>query len=117
MFKQLNYIFSSKDRWKISFLMVMIIIGSFFDLIGVTIFTPYIEIIMDPSVIQETPVLKYFNDLFQFSRVEDFLLFLSAVIIAVYVIKNIFLWIEQDLILRFSYNRSEEHTSELQSPS
>ncbi len=113
MFKQLNYIFSSKDRWKISFLMVMIIIGSFFDLIGVTIFTPYIEIIMDPSVIQETPVLKYFNDLFQFSRVEDFLLFLSAVIIAVYVIKNIFLWIEQDLILRFSYNTQMKLSTKL----
>ena len=29
MIKQLNYIFTNKDRWKVLFLMVIIVIGSF----------------------------------------------------------------------------------------
>lgn len=113
MIKQLNYIFTNKDRWKVLFLMVIIVIGSFFDLMGVTIFMPFIEVIMNPETIQETPILKMLYDGLAYNTVEEFLMFLSFVIIVVYVVKNVFLWVEQDLILRFSYNTQMKLSTKL----
>lgn len=113
MLKKLGYIFSSRDKMKIVFLLVMVIVGSFFELMGVTVFMPFIEIIMDPSVIQENVLLSTLYEMFAFASVEKFLAFLSGLIIAVYVVKNVFLWIQQDLILRFSYNTQMKISTKL----
>ena len=48
-----------------------------------------------------------------YNTVEEFLMFLSFVIIVVYVVKNVFLWVEQDLILRFSYNTQMKLSTKL----
>lgn len=104
MLSKLNYIFSSKDKVKIVFLMIMIVIGSFLELLGVTIFMPFIEIIMTPESIYDSELLSGIFQLLGYTQIEEFLAFLAVSIIIIYVVKNLFLWIQQDLILKFSYN-------------
>lgn len=113
MLKQLGYIFAIKDKMKIFLLLIMVVIGSFLELMGVTIFMPLIEIIMDPATIEETPLLKTMYDWMNYDSVEMFLAFLAFVIIIVYVVKNVFLWVQQDLILRFSYNTQRKLSTKL----
>lgn len=113
MLKQLGYIFAIKDKMKIFLLLIMVVIGSFLELMGVTIFMPLIEIIMDPATIEETPLLKTMYDWMNYDSVEMFLAFLAFVIIMVYVVKNVFLWVQQDLILRFSYNTQRKLSTKL----
>ena len=43
---KLAYIFSRGEKIKLFFLMIVIVIGSFLELMGVAIFTPFINIIM-----------------------------------------------------------------------
>ena len=88
MLKQLGYIFSKKDKVKIFFLLIMVIIGAFFELMGVAIFMPFIEIVMDPGSIEETPVLKRSFELFGFSTVEAFLTAIAGSIIFIYIAKK-----------------------------
>lgn len=113
MLKQLGYIFAFKDKMKIVLLLIMVVIGSFLELMGVTIFMPFIEVIMDPSTIEETPLLKMMYDWMKYESVETFLAFLAFIIIIVYVVKNVFLWIQQDLIVRFSYNTQRKLSTKL----
>ena len=47
MLEKLNYIFRRKEKIKILGILVLIIIGSFFELMGVAIFMPFIQIIME----------------------------------------------------------------------
>ena len=47
MYGKLNYIFKTKDRVKIALLLIMVVAGSFMELLGVAIFSPFIEIIMN----------------------------------------------------------------------
>ena len=91
MLKQLGYIFSKKDKVKIFFLLIMVIIGAFFELMGVAIFMPFIEIVMDPGSIQRTPLLKWSYDLLGFSSVETFLTAIAGSII-LSISQKIFLW-------------------------
>lgn len=113
MLKQLNYIFKRKEKWSLFGLLIIVIIGSFLELLGVAIFSPFIEIIMDTSVIEKNELLNMLYRISQTTTVEDFLIILAVVIMFVYIFKNIFLWIQQNLILRFSYNTQVKLSSKL----
>ena len=104
MYSKLNYIFKPKDRFKIVLLLVMVVIGSFMELLGVAIFSPFVEIFMDADAVRGNKYLNYFYQLLGCSDTREFLAILAACIIFIYIFKNIFLWFEQDFILKFSYN-------------
>lgn len=104
MYSKLNYIFRPKDRLKIVLLLVMVVIGSFMELLGVAIFSPFVEIFMESDAVRGNRYLNYFYQLLGCSDTREFLAILAACIIFIYIFKNIFLWVEQDFILKFSYN-------------
>lgn len=104
VFQKLGYIFSKQDKIKIALLLVAIIMGSLLELLGVTIFMPFINIIQKPETTERTWYLKYVYNLFAFNSTEGFLTALSVGIIFVYVVKNIYLVVEKKCIFRFSYN-------------
>lgn len=101
---KLGYIFDKRDKWKIAMLLVAVVIGSFLELLGVTIFMPFINIIEEPRTIQRKWYLKWVYDTFHFRSAKEFLIGLSAVIILIYIVKNVYLVIEKSYIYRFSYN-------------
>ena len=103
MLKKLSYIFSRNDKIKICILMVVVIIGSFFELISVSIFSPFIELIMSPDALQESSVMAYIYNLFSFESIEYFLVVIACVIIVIYIVKNVYIIIEKNYIYRFSY--------------
>ena len=104
MLTKLGYIFDKRDKWKIAMLLVAVVIGSFLELLGVTIFMPFINIIQEPETVRKTWYLRWAYEMFQFQSVKSFLAVLSVAIIVVYIVKNIYLIIEKNYIYRFSYN-------------
>ena len=104
LLSKLAYIFDQRDKWKIAFLLVAVVIGSFLELLGVTVFMPFINVISDQTTIQRTWYLKMFYNGFGFSSPKQFMVALTIGIIGIYVIKNIYLILEKNLIFRFSYN-------------
>ena len=88
MLKELNYIFRGKDKVKMVFILFGIIIGSFLELTGVAIFTPFINVLMDPESISEKWYLKSIYDLFHFQSSDYFLAALTGSIIFIYVFTN-----------------------------
>ena len=101
--QQLGYIFNKREKMKLAFILLIVIIGSFFELMGVTIFMPFIEILMDASVVRENKYLGFFYDLFGFTSEQYFLAGLTGVIIFIYVFKNAFLAMEKNTIYKFCY--------------
>lgn len=85
-------------------LLAAVIIGSFLELINVSIFTPYVNIIMNQDSIRRTWYLKFVYDLFGFRSNKGFLAFLSGCIIILYIVKNAYLIIEKSCVFKFSYN-------------
>lgn len=104
LLSKLAYIFDQRDKWKIAFLLVAVVIGSFLELLGVTVFMPFINVISDQTTIQRTWYLKMFYNGFGFSSPKQFMVALTIGIIGIYVIKNIYLILEKNFIFRFSYN-------------
>lgn len=104
LFHKLGYIFNKKEKRKVIILMAAVIIGSFFELLGVSLFTPFVNIIMNPNSIQTTWYLQMLYDFFDFQTVKGFLAFLSGCIILIYIIKNVYLVLEKSNVFKFSYN-------------
>ncbi len=104
MLTKLGYIFDNRDKWKIGALLFAVIVGSFLELLGVTIFMPFINIIENPRTIQKKWYLKWVYDAFGFQSAKGFLIGVSVCIIVIYIVKNIYLIIEKSYIYRFSYN-------------
>ena len=104
MIKQLSYIFNRKEKIKIMILFVVAIIGSVLECASVGIFQPFINIIMDSSVIQNNKYLSYVYQVFHFQSTESFMTAMAGSIIGIFAIKNIYLIIEKYAIYNFSYN-------------
>lgn len=113
MLNKLNYIFSKRDKIRLVLLMLMMIIGSMLELMGVTIFMPFINIIMEPQQIQENEMLDFFYRWGGFQTVEGFLASIAGVIIFIYITKNIFLAFMQNCIIKFCYNTQRRISTRL----
>lgn len=104
IFTKLGYIFTARDKKKIAFLLVAVVIGSFMELLGVTVFMPFINIISSPQSIQSTWYLRFFYEGLHFTSTRNFMIALSCLIILVYVMKNVYLILEKNCIYKFSYS-------------
>ena len=110
---KLGYIFSKRDKKKIAVLLFAVIVGSLLELLSVSIFTPFVNIIMNQDSIQKTWYLKWLYDLFGFHSNKGFLGFLSVCIMIVYVLKNVYLILERSYMFKFSYNTQKNLSTRL----
>lgn len=103
MIKKLNYIFSTKDKIKIVLLTTIILIGSMLELLAISLFSPFIDGIVDQNAMMESTIMVYIYHFFSFKKYEYFLALLAVSIIAVYIIKNVYIIIEKNTIYKFAY--------------
>lgn len=113
MYKKLSYIFSKRDKYKIALLLCIMVAGSFLELLGVAVFQPFVNIIMTPESIQENQYLAQIYQMFGCSTTESFLTVVALGIIVIYVVKNIYLWVEQNLIMKFTYGMQQKLSTRL----
>lgn len=113
MYKKLSYIFSKRDKYKIALLLCIMVAGSFLELLGVAVFQPFVNIIMMPDSIQENPYLARIYQMFGCSTTESFLTVVALGIIVIYVVKNVCLWVEQNLIMKFTYGMQQKLSTRL----
>lgn len=103
MFGKLNYIFTKKDRIKILILVFMMVAGSFLELLAVSVFSPFIDAIMNPDGLLDNAFLLILYNLVRPGSIESFLAIISLGIIVIYILKNVYTIVEKNLIYRFSY--------------
>ncbi len=113
MFHKLNYIFSKTDKIKIFFLMIAVVVGSFLELLAVSIFSPFIDLIMTSDALEESSIISYIYHLFSFRSIEHFLALLAGGIIIIYVVKDIYTIIEKNAIYKFSYKIQRKISTDL----
>ena len=103
--QRVSYILDSRERRKLLPLVVLTLIGSAFELIGVTVFMPLIQIIMQPdSVIKSNKYLYWAYSKFHFTNTTYFMVAICVAIILIYVIKNVFLIWQKKVIYQYSFD-------------
>lgn len=103
MLNKLRYILTRKEKVKLVGVLIMIIIGSFFELIGISVFTPFIEVIMDSDIQTSGKIMSILRNIFPTDSQNVFIAILAGGICIIYIVKNVYLSLMQNTILKFSY--------------
>lgn len=103
MIKKFDYILNKKERSLTIILILIMVIGSFLEMAAVAIFSPYIELIMNPEVKETNFFIAFLYDLFNITDDTKFLVILSLLIMAIYIIKDVYTIAEKNLTCHYAY--------------
>lgn len=113
MKEKFAYILDKHDKKMVVVLIIMAIIGSILELCGVSIFMPFVNIIMSSDYIRNNAILNWTYTLGGFKDAKEYEIFLCVVIIGVYVTKNIYLIIQKNITYKFSFRIQKELATKL----
>ncbi|MBQ7582050.1 MAG: ABC transporter ATP-binding protein [Lachnospiraceae bacterium] len=89
--KQVYFILNRKQKVQMVGMFVVILIGSMFELLGVTAMLPFIQSILQPEQLMEKPYIRFFCDLFHITDAGSVIALVGAGIILIYFVKNAYL--------------------------
>ncbi len=107
MVKKINYVLDGRQKLNLGILLIVILIGAFVELLGVSAVMPLINVAMEPDKIGEK---WYFVLISQYTGISDanqMLVFLALVLIVIYVLKNVYVTMMYSLQYRFVYNNQQ----------
>lgn len=103
MFNKTGYILTSKEKAVTMVLFVAIIAGSLLEMLAVAIFSPFIDLIMDSSVKQSSNVIAFLGKIIRTNDETSFIVALAVLMIAIYIIKDVYTLVEKNYIYVFAY--------------
>ncbi len=106
MKKILNKIFILLDKKQKRFMIVLVImmlIGAILEACSVAVIIPVINIIIDKDAIESSRIMSRFFELSHISDVNVFAILVMVLLILMFVIKNIYLYIQQKVLYNYIY--------------
>ncbi len=111
--KKLLYLFTTRERWQIAGLFILILIGGGFETLGVGLVLPLISLLDNPQIIQEQRPVAWVYQAVGEPAPRQFLILVGFGFIALYITKNSYLTALQYLQCRFIYSKQVELSSRL----
>ena len=109
--KKLNVLLDKKQKRTMVGLIFLMVLGAALQTAGVGIIVPVMSTIMDADAIENNELLHFFYELLGGGSKECFMIIIMAVMIIIFVVKNLFLYVQQKLTLAFVYT-NQFRTSE-----
>ena len=109
--KKLNVLLDKKQKTTMAGLMFLMVIGAFLQTAGVGLLVQVVNIVIDPEAIRKSKIASTIYELAGSPDYETFAVTIMVLLIAVFIIKNIFLFVQQKLTFAFVYT-NQFRTSE-----
>lgn len=110
---KLKTIYTKKQRIKFSFLFALIVISGFLELIGISLILPFINVVINPEIIMTNKYLNFVYNLFQISNTTSFLILLAFLLIAVYILKNLYMLVVYFFQYKILYDAQKDISFQL----
>ena len=108
MIRHLMVILDRKQRNQMIGMFFVILIGSGFELLGVSSMLPFIEALLAPADLLNKPYIKFFAGVLHLRDASSVLVMVGIGIILIYVIKNVFLAISSYFQVAYSNNTKRQ---------
>jgi ATP-binding cassette, subfamily B, bacterial PglK len=102
--KEILYLVGN-DRFKLPFLLLLFLIMSLLEVLGISLIVPYVGLIMDPDLIYSEKY-SFFVNLFSVFQFQNILVPMGIVLVSVFVIKSLGIILINWIILKFCYSKS-----------
>ena len=107
MLKKISYVLDKRQKRNLCILLVIILVGAFVELLGVSAILPIINVALEPETIDTTWYLSLIRDIMGFTDARQMLVFLAGVLIVIYVVKNVYITMMYSLQYRFIFNNQK----------
>lgn len=88
---EVKTVLSGKQRVKCLALIGMILVGSLFEMLGVSVVVPLVQVILSPDTLLQNPYLEGFLLKLHIDTAREVVLFVGGGTIVVYIIKNLYM--------------------------
>lgn len=109
--KKLQILLDKKQKRTMAGLMVLMVVGAFLQTAGVGLLVQVVNIVIDPAAVQNSRIASWVYEIFGSPDYETFAVSVMALLIATFVVKNVFLFVQQKLTFAFVYT-NQFRTSE-----
>lgn len=107
MLKKINYVLDRKQKINLVILLVIIFVGAFVELLGVSAVMPLIDVAMEPETIDEKWYLVLISRYTGIADANQMILFLAVLLIVIYILKNVYVMAMYSLQYRFVFNNQQ----------
>ncbi|MBQ9590310.1 MAG: ABC transporter ATP-binding protein [Butyrivibrio sp.] len=104
MIKKIYEILDHHQRTRVLMLLVLILGGAIFETIGVSAVLPLVTAVTDPSIIDNNEKYRFFKQLLNINDYKTFILVMALGLVAIYVVKNIYLVLMMNAQNHFTTN-------------
>ena len=87
------FLFDRNEKVQLVLIFIAILIGSFIEAIGIGAVVPFIGILVKPEYIYNNVYLNSIYNIFEFNSTQEFIIFMGIVLMAVYILKNFYLFL------------------------
>lgn len=109
--KKLRVLLDGRQKRSMVGLMVLMVISAFLQTAGVGMLVQVVNVVIDPDAVENSRAAAMLYDLLGGTSYNSFSITVMALLIVIYVIKNVFLFVEQKLTFAFVYS-NQFRTSE-----
>lgn len=102
--KKFSLILERRQKKKLIILFFLMLIGAFLEVLGVSLMIPLVGAIMKPDIIETNETVGWVCSIFGLHSHRTFVILCIAVLIIVFVVKDLFLIFEYYIQYRFLYN-------------
>ena len=81
LIKKLNFIVNKSGNFNLSFIIFLLVLKSFFETVGIGLIYPFIDIIINDSLIEKNYFFKILFELSIISSKNDFLILLGLILL------------------------------------
>lgn len=113
MYRKLFSLLDRRERRQFYVVCAMILVMGLFDMAGVAVILPFLRVVTDPSIIESSTRLSAIYDWFAPSSMQNFLVFLGGIVLAVLLLSLVVKVVTMYAVARFSQMRKYHLSSRL----
>ena len=102
-FQKINKLLNRRQKLQMAGLVVMMLIGAVLEALGITLIIPILQAIVDPDFINSEGIISGLYHSLGMESVRQFAVTMMIAMVVVFALKNIYLYLEQVVLLRFIY--------------
>lgn len=101
--RKMNVLLDARQKRAMVALIFMMLIGGVLESLGISMIVPIVTVVMDPAAVQENELLSSVYDAMGMKSNAEFAMFALFAFVGMTVIKNVYLFFQQKMQLRFVY--------------
>lgn len=103
IYKKLMVLLDKQQKRKMAFLVLIMLIGAVLETLGVSSILPVMNVVLEENAVENHVYLQFICQVFDIDNTRDLMILVMSGLIVIFAVKNIFLFFQQKIQLKFVY--------------